>query len=431
MKFRCYVISGLVTPLVLFSCTKKEPPLTGQRNEVIISELALEVSKDAGDLQLTKSVGDPFIGTVDFSNTPKKIWEHKLYNLSINGNTLAAPPIINEKCVYVFDAGGVVHCLDIDTGKSIWSAYTTVVGETGQSGGALAYTADNKLLVSTAFSECFIFDAKTGKMLSRMKLPAPCKGDGIAVENGIAYFNCVTNTLCAVDIASGKKIWQYNGLDREDGYLGMGKPVIYNDTIIVPSSSGELYCIQKSTGKEIWKTILSNYCVQNTASAISHLRAVPIIKDGVVYVVSASGMISAIMAATGDAKWSRNIGRMTPVNIVGNHLFVISESSEIARININTGAIASIFKVPFAAPKQTLLDKCLFREAIADTHCSQFLTNDSLLYVSTNGDLMYVDYRTGQLVNKISTGRSISVSPALGNRTMVILSDDGYVMAYR
>lgn len=434
MRRYTQAMSFLIISTVLCSCSKSEPPLTGKREDVIISDLAIDISPNAGTVQLKKSTGNPYIGTLDFAPALEKLWEYKFYNLALNGNIMTASPIVANGCVFIMDAGGIVHCIDGKTGKLLWKAYTTVLGETGQSGGAMEFVKDgNKLLVSTSFSECFVFDSLTGQQLKRFKLPAPCKGDGVLVDGNTAYFNCSTNTVCAIDIETGKDLWTYSGLDRDDGYIGMSKPVICGNSVIISSASGELICLNKSDGKEIWRIIISNFSVKDVSSSISHLRATPIVEGNRIYVTSAAGVVSAVNAATGDIVWSRNIGGLTPVNIVGDHVFVINKDAEIACINKHNGAIVGVKKVKLDYKKRTLQDKILFRKPKQEEKdwFAQFMTRDSVLHVASDGEFIFSGYSTDQITNRIKTGRRVSIRPVLSNGIMYVLSDDGYLSAYR
>ena len=109
-----------------------------------------------------------------FSLSPSLIWSEKL---DFEGNRVlqnTASPVVADGKVFCIDAAGIVYALNRKTGQRIWRVSTNIVGKDGQTGCAMAYD-NGKLIVSTSFSECFGFDAKTGKILWRIKLPATCK----------------------------------------------------------------------------------------------------------------------------------------------------------------------------------------------------------------------------------------------------------------
>ncbi len=416
-------ISPTIVLLFLTSCSTKEPPLTGARESVIISNLALDISPGKRGMR-------PKSGIQDFSMKPKELWRYKFYDKSINGNAITASPLVYNGCVFVVDAGGIVHCLDKKNGQLKWKLSTTVIGETGQSGAAIA-VHKNELIVSNSFCDCFFINIETGKIVSRIKLPAPCKGDGLLVENNVAYFSCLSNTIHAVDINSRNVLWSYNGIGRDDGYIGMAKPIVFKGSIIVALTTGELICLDKRTGKLIWKTVLSNYSVTDSSSAMQHLRTNLTIDRDVIYVSSPAGMTFAIAAGNGDKLWKQHIGGMLQPNIADDSIFVTNEHLEIARLNKLNGQVETIYKIN-TLPKNTgLFDKLMCKTSTNATNCiAQFLTKEALLHITNAGEFIYTSYENEEKLNTFKGIQNISVAPTLYNGEIFVISDDGYVTAY-
>lgn len=423
-------VFGLVAFLLFAGCAKNDTCLTGKREHVITSNVGIEASHNAGKLILVPSDKNPLIGTLKFAKNIKPIWQYKFYDLNLNGNIMAASPVVADSKAFILDAGGVVHCLDAKCGKLLWKTYTTVVGETGQSGGAIAHTKGT-LLVSTAFGEVFFINANTGKTEARMKLPSPCKGDGILIENNRAYFSCIANDVCAVDLSTHKIIWTYKEIERDNGYLGMAQPISHKDNLLITSSSGELICLNKVSGKEIWKILLSNYSVTDATSAIVHIRATPVVDNNVVYVNSPSGTIYAINADSGDIIWSHNIGSLTPINISGNHLFIINESAEVACINKHDGRVLSLNRIDIPQRKELAIISWFSSVSKHQKNIIfQFLTDHYIMHITSAGNIILSEYNSNTAIAKHITKHPISVRPILLDQALYVLSDDGYLMKY-
>ena len=62
---------------------------------------------------------------------------------------------------------------------------------------------------------------------------------------------------------------------------------------------------------------------------------------------------------------------------------------------------------------------------------AQFMTKDSILHVALDGEFIFSGYSTDQITNRVKTGRRVIVRPVLSNGIMYVLSDDGYLTAYR
>ena len=422
---------GFICLSLLAGCAKNDNHLTGKREDVIVTNLNVEISNEAGELILSPSTKNPFIGTIAFSKNISPLWKYKFYDLNLNGNIITTSPVLADEKVFILDAGGIVHCLDTKTGKLLWKTYTTIAGETGQSGGAISYAGNDTVLVSTAFGEVFFINAHTGQGVHRLKLPSPCKGDGILVKDGIAYFNCIANDVCAVDIKNKKIIWTYKDIERESGYVGMAQPIAYKNTLLIVSSAGELICLDKRSGKEMWKILLSNYSVTDASSAIPHIRANPIIENNTVYVNSPSGMLYAVNAESGDIVWSCNIGSLTPVNITGNHLFIVTENNDLACINKNNGKVLSINKINVPQQKEWAITKWFSSPNRKQKNTIfQFLISDSIMHISSAGNVVFSKYNDNVTLAKYEIKHPISVRPVLVEQELYVLSDDGYLIKY-
>lgn len=416
-------ISPTIILLFLTSCSTKEPPLTGARESVIVSNLALDVSPG-------KHGKRPKSGIQDFPMTPKELWRYKFYDKSINGNAITASPLVYNGYVFVVDAGGIVHCLDKKNGQLKWKLSTTVIGETGQSGAAIAVNK-GELIVSNSFCNCFFINIETGKIVSRIKLPAPCKGDGLIVENGVAYFSCLSNTIHAVDVNSKNVLWSYSGISRDDGYIGMAKPIVFKNSVIAALTTGELVCLDKRTGKLIWKTVLSNYCVTDSSSAMQHLRTNLTIDRNIIYVSSPVGVTFAIAAENGDKLWKQHIGGMLQPNIADDSIFVTNEHLEIARLNKLNGQVETIYKINTLPRSTGFFDKLMCKTSTNTTNCiAQFLTKEALLNITNAGEFVYTSYENGKKLNTFRGIENINVAPTMDNGEIFVISDDGYVAGY-
>ena len=92
-----------------------------------------------------------------------------------------ATPSIQDGLVYIVDAGGVLHCIDAETGKPVW---------THEAGGEMwgsTLVADGKVYVGTRRGDFWVLAAgRTKKVLATVKLDAPVHTSATAA-NGVLY----------------------------------------------------------------------------------------------------------------------------------------------------------------------------------------------------------------------------------------------------
>ncbi|MDR1982360.1 MAG: PQQ-binding-like beta-propeller repeat protein, partial [Holosporaceae bacterium] len=211
MRNKKFIAFGTIVMISLVGCSSKES-LSGTREALILvehDEVTMdddhgEVIVDSSEEKNTEFVQAHFnvshhYAPLNFSPAPTEFWSAKLDFEATKSIKMTASPVVAGGKVFCIDAAGVVHAFDQNTGKKMWTRSTTVVGKDGQIGGAIAYDK-GRLLVTSSFAEGFSLDAESGKILWRIKLPAPCKGDGITIHDGKAFILCSNSSLHSVDI---------------------------------------------------------------------------------------------------------------------------------------------------------------------------------------------------------------------------------------
>lgn len=441
----CKKICFLALSFSLVACSSKDK-ITGDRKDIIVSDSALVISDvNTNIITLDETNAHEWIqpnlnesnnlGALVFSTSPKKIWEFTSDYESLNGNCVAASPIFVNGSVIFVDAGGVVHNINAKTGKEIWATSTTVKGETGQAGAAIAYSGKT-VLVSTSFSECIGLSANDGKVMWRRRLPAPCKGSAITVDNGFAYIVCNDSSFHKLDAKTGEIIWSDKGIDSVVSYVGGASPAIGNKLLFLPTSSGELICAEKKNGLRVWETTISQFSATEAASSIQHLRVSPVISGNMLYVISPTGTCVAFDIYTGAKIWSQNAGGLSNIAISVNHIFVVDKDSNLSCINKNTGAVAWVKKISTKEDVRSFSFKGFYKGFLHKQNISYneyfiFSSAKNIIIVSPSGYIIYLSPKDGNIEKTIAIRKKINVSPIIVDGAMYILCNDGTLLKYK
>jgi outer membrane protein assembly factor BamB len=418
--------------LFLVGCSSKEP-LLGTREELIVAEANESISTESDttpviiDTDVENSeYPQQFLkashcyAPLKFSISPKKIWSEKIdFEVSDAIKTTAAP-IIAEGKVFCADAAGIIYAFDHRSGKKLWRTSTTIVGKDGQIGCAMAYDS-GRIIVSSSFSECFSLDSQNGKVQWRIKLPAACKGDGITIQNGKALVMCSNSSLHAIDIRNGKTLWSHSGMIADATYIGSASVAVDDEAIYLAYPSGEVFALLIENGAVIWEAMMSKFSLVNASLALFHPRACPVVKDGVVYVVTANGQTSAFNTKTGKQIWKSDFGGIQTPIVSGNSIFLFNSKSEIVCLNKSTGR------------KRWSQRLTSDTEQISDWY-GMLLINDHLLMISPKGQMIFVSIYDGKVkkIIEIDDGdKGISVNPSIANSIAYILLDCGKIAAYK
>lgn len=444
MRIKTCCLLVLASSVVLTSCSEKKA-LKGKRENIIVSESDLQVSGLKRDVEFDFAQSltqwtqygankNNAPGVLNFPENPKKIWRYNFHLSAINGNCMTSSPLLVGENILFVDGGGILRSINAKTHEKNWEFSSTIKGETGQTGTALAYS-NGVIILSTSFSECMGLSER-GKLLWRISLPAPCKGDAITVDGNVAYLACSNNSLQKLDIKTGKIIWSSKAVDSVNSLIGNAAPVVYGDYVVVPYSSGEVSCVRASDGVEVWESIVSKFSVTDVASTLQHLRASPVLDNGIAYIVSSTGVAEAFEISTGGKLWSKNIGGVTPVASSKTHIFVIGNNAELVCLDKNDGTIAWTTKltekekIPFWNWRNIYKGFGREIETYQSWH-SSFVTDKGLVIISASGKILYIDPKNGNVRKCVEIGHPLSVPPIVVDGVMYVLCDDGCLIAYK
>src|SRR5436190_2230473 len=158
--------------------------------------------------------------------------------------------------------------------------------------GSVDLKKGNKIVVSPKPD----FNIKSGKPVWTFNSDAAFLGSPI-VDEGRVYIGGSDHHFRALDAATGKEIWKFDGLDGPV----VSKPVLYNDKIIFGAWDRHLYALNKNNGNLIWKW--------NNGSPVrnfSPAACVPVISGNTIFIVAPDHYISAIDIETGQTLWRNN-----------------------------------------------------------------------------------------------------------------------------
>ena len=142
-----------------------------------------------------ENIDNPTLGSVVClecgSGKPEILWKHDGIEAGFPTAT------ISNGRLYVEDNSAWVHCLDSNTGKTIWKKNCGRIGK-----GSLVYV-DNKLLVTEANGRITVLkpEEKTAKVLNKFEVPEKLAREYAtygtpAISNGRIFIQCANQTFC-------------------------------------------------------------------------------------------------------------------------------------------------------------------------------------------------------------------------------------------
>ncbi len=315
-----------------------------------------------------------------------------LWQVELGDQILATSAIVGNR-VYVPCLSGELVCLDLKTGKRVWT-YKSV-----------------EVVDKNSFAPGF-------KSSPTVTATHVYLGD----EDGVFH---------AIDRKSGKQAWVF----RTDGEI-FSSASIYQGSILFGSYDNNLYCLNEADGKLKWKYTTDGY-----------VHCAPAIAGNFTFIAGCDEHLRKINIETGEQQADMPLETYLIASpaVAGDVLYVGTYASEVVAVNWQTMAVNWRYRTgagefPFHS-SAALGDKVLVigsrdksvhgvkRETgerawtfttRAKIDSSPAIVGDRVFIGSHDGNLYELDLATGEQRWKYNTGKAISAGPAIGEGVLVV-----------
>lgn len=283
------------------------------------------------------------------------------------GMRIVGSPAVAEGVVVFGSANYNIYGLDAKTGKELWHITTqqAVMGAaTIHEGVAYIGGGDGKM---------YAIDIHTGKMkwsfneLKNYVLTRPL------VYNDKLYFGTWDTNFYALSLKDGSLAWKWNN-GKGNSKLSPASvwPVVADGKIFITAPDRYFTCLNAETGEQVWRTnqykvretvgvsedgkTVYSKCMWDTVVAMDatthepttrwashagfgyeHNPAMPLEKDGTLWVSTKNGLLLGMDAETGKVLWRHKIGNSilnTPLPLSGKECIFTSSEGTITYIRV-------------------------------------------------------------------------------------------------
>lgn len=431
IAFTAFLLSGCDG----FLGKKEKIPLEGVRESVLLSTEKYTIDDALKDHSLkldapeinqawpmaggnARHVMPPLLLNPDF----KLAWEQNIGHGSSTEHRLLNSPIAVNDHVYTIDSIGLVSAINIQNGEKEWETYCIPTDSSSQPfGGGLAYD-QGKIYAATAHAEILSIDAETGNILWRFPTSAPVRA-APTISEGKIFVITINNQLEVFNAKDGQLLWTHTGIVESAGLLGGASPAVHAGVIVTPYSSGEVFALRIENGYPLWSETLQANKQLDSVSALSHIKARPIIDKNLVFLVSHSGRISALDMRSGQTVWSRDLGGIRTPAVTGKYLFMLTNDNHLACLMKETGQIVWSQQLEHFVDQEKQQGKILW--------AGPLIVNDALLIIGSNKQGLLLSTQNGQEIKKFELPHKATLSPIAINKTLLILLDNGTLIAYQ
>ena len=412
----------------------KAPSLSGKRISILIQQRSIEPDSSAAGHKIVLPAPTPNNDWPQAGGYANHAMHHmrigkalqERWSISVGRGTndeerLMAQPIVAGNTLFSMDSETIVSAYNLKDGAEIWSVELTPKEEDDHVNGGLAYE-NGKVFATTGFGQVVAVAAKTGKVLWRRNVGAPVRSAPTARGNRV-FAIAVTNKLFALNGETGAVLWSHSGIEEAINLLGGSSPAVDSGVVIAPYSSGELFALKVENGQELWADSLAGTRRGAISSALGTIRGRPIIDYGIVFAISNSGQFAAINLRTGRRIWERPVGGIESPWIAGDYLFVISNNTDLLALGRLNGRIYWVTALPEWEDPEDREGKI--------TWTGPILASDRLIVAGSSGEALSVSPYSGKVLGKVEMLDSVSISPIVVQDSLLFLSDDAELVAYR
>jgi outer membrane protein assembly factor BamB len=358
-------------------------------------------------------------------------WRRDIGQGSSRGVQVTAPPVAADGRIYTMDARALVTAHDAASGAQVWRADLASNGGRDKEGygGGLAL-ASGRLYVTSGYRFVAALDARTGAIAWRTATESPVRG-APTVADGRLYAVSADNEILALDAATGAQSWSYQALVEPARFAISSSPAVAGDTVVAPFASGELVALRAQNGNELWTDVLSRANRTNALSEIRDIAGRPVIYQGDVYAASHSGVFSATDLRTGSRRWSLPVAGITTPWPAGDVVYVISKAGELICVARDSGQVYWVRDLNEGRTRKVGGLFGFFDREVRPTWSGPLLTSNSLVLVSTEGDAVAVNARTGAVERRIDLRSPAFLTPIAANGTIYVVTDKAELIALR
>ena len=408
-------------------------PLPGRREDIGVSERrGLEVDRTD-----TRVIRLPAPADVPLWPQPGGGPAHVVGNVAVGGFSpawrasigegggyrakITAQPIVIPGRAVTMDSDGQVSAFDMRTGARVWRTETQ--GEKDRStnvGGGLSF-AEGVVFATTGRGEMLGLDAGSGAIRWRVPLGAPARSAATVAEGRLSAITLDDRVLTFS--LTGERQWSYQATATPTTLLGQAAPAYSDGLLVAGLGSGELVALRAETGALAWTDSLASTRGRGSLVDLSGIRALPVIAAGRVFAIGGGGLMVSLDLRSGRRLWERDVGGVQTPWLAGEWLFVQTSDETLAAMGRDDGRVRWITDLPRYDNPERRRDPIFWTGPV--------LAGGKLILAGSNGFVFSVDPLDGRIIGKAELRGGGTVPPVAAAGTLLVVSDDGTLQAFR
>ena len=321
---------------------------------------------------------------------------------------LKLAPAVTDSRIFVADHKGRVQAINLETGDRLWDVETKTNISAGPGAGS------GLVVVGTRNAEVLALSKSDGKELWRTSVSSEVLSVP-KVSAGVVIVRTGDGRIRALDTGSGKRLWIY---DRRQPVLtlrGNSSPAVTMELGLVGFDNGKLAALLLKNGRLVWESSIAVPRGRSELERLIDIDGDPVIRNGVVYIVSYQGNVAALDLNSGRLLWTRKMSSYAGLDVAGKQIFITDDESEVWALDRNSGG--SLWKQ----------DKLRWRSLTAPVAMDQHV-----VVADFEGYLHWLSQEDGHLVARGRADSSgFTSAPIVVGNLLVAQGKSGELSAFR
>ena len=271
------------------------------------------------------------------------------------------------------------------------------------------------LFVADSIANYYVINKNTGKLKWKKKHSSSFNSQIKTFENKVLVID-MENQLRCFSLETGDLIWS---VKTQQSLLRSQKKqslILNNDKVYFSNSIGDVTAVNISSGKIIWQTpTQSNVTFGNTY----FLKSSDIVSDkNSIFISNNNNQFFSIDLLSGAINWRQNLSSELRPALISDYLVTISDRGLLIILNKETGQIVRI---------NDLL-KNIKEKRKKNYQPIGFLVGKFYIYVSTkNGRILVVNFKEGKIEKMLKLDNNKLQRPVYFNKSLYIAKDNSII----
>ncbi len=344
-------------------------------------------------------------------------------------NPYLPEPLFFESNIYLLNNKGYLFKINAEKGKIEWKKNIfkdledTIIGTPAISG---TKNNDNTLTLfaHNGSGELLAINGDNGKIIWKKKEDIPFRG-GITAYKNLIFVNNFDGNFLSIEKENGLTLWNvFLGSDYNSVYT-TARPIIAKNKIVVPTTGGTFFVISIQSGEVLWSENISSNQQLPKLFHVGDIVANPLYYEGIIYIVSQSGISAAFDVDTSEMLWNIPLGGFQTPTISGKTIFIMGNMGVLAAVDIDSGKLRWQKKYPSYLNKDSLF----LDEEIA-IYKGPTLVNSKILISNQKGIMSVINANNGTETDILKVDE-LAFAPIPVNRKLLFLTANGKLIAYK